>query len=206
MFGSALRRTRPFLHPKSLWLVLVLTMPCSSASWASDLEKFNPARTDPAKFRIAVRHSERLAVPEGGAKVQILMKDRTSGRVIKQKEILLTKAEAATRAEALLSRRRKDERVSIYRIPEPQIAELRALQAKYVSLPEARKEAIAGELSIDVAGCKLDPEDHGRMLISTYMMTSEFEDYVVLEEDFDLRNVPQTGHSGQADPVRPCLQ
>lgn len=205
MFGPAFRRTRPFLRPKSLWLVLVLAIPGSS-TWASDLDAFNPATTDPAMFRIAVRHSHRLDVPQGGARVKILMKDRKSGNVLREKEVFLTRTIPVIRPEKLLSGRRGDERVSIYRIPDRQVAELRALQAKYLAMPKERQDKIAGELVIDVAGCKVDPQDSGQMLISTYLKTSEFQDYVLLEKDFDLRNVPLSDRSGQRDPVKPCLQ
>ncbi|WP_157739035.1 hypothetical protein [Labrenzia sp. VG12] len=204
MFGPALRRTRPFLRVNSLWLVLVLTLPAAPAVFASDLDSFNPATTDPSKFRIAVRHSERLAVPQGGARVKILMTDRQTGQVLREKEVLLKKAVQPNRLESVLSERRTDEQVSVYRIPEQEVAELRALQAKYLSLPQTRKDNMAGSLTIDVAGCKLDPEDNGRMLISTYLKTSEFQDYVPLEMDFDLRNVPDTGKTGRRDPVQPC--
>lgn len=205
MFGSMLRRTRPFLYPRSIWIVLVLTVPGTPA-WTSDLDAFNPATTDPAQFRIAVRHSHRLEVPEGGARVKVLMKDRKTGQVLRERDILLAETVPPVRPEKLLTGRRRDERVSVYRIPERQVAELRALQAKYLSLPRARQEAIAGELIIDVAGCKLDPDDTGQMLISTYLRTSEFRDYVLLEKDFDLRNVPPGSASQQDDPVKPCSE
>jgi len=205
MFGPVLRRTRPFLRSKSLWLVLVLTVP-GTPGWTSDLDNFNPATTDPAKFRVAVRHSQRLDVPQGGARVKILMKDRKTGHVLRKKEVLLTRTIPAVRPEKLLTERHGDERLSIYRIPERQVAELRALQAKYLALPKARQDKIAGELVIDVAGCKVDPDDEGQMLISTYLKTSEFQDYVLLEKNFDLRNVPSAGQSGQLDPIKPCQQ
>jgi len=204
MFGPVFRRTRPFLRANSLWLVLVLSLPAAPAM-ASDLDGFNPATTDPAKFRIAVRHSQRLAVPQGGARVKIFMKDRKSGKVLKEKEVLLKKTTQPMRLGSVLSDRRADEDISVYLIPEREVAELRALQAKYLALPKGQQDKMAGSLTIDVAGCKLDPEDTGQMLISTYLRTSEFRDYVLLERDFDLRNVPHAGKSGRQDPVQPCL-
>lgn len=204
MFGPVFRRTRPFLRVNSLWLVLVLSIPTASTAIASDLDNFNPATTDPAKFRIAVRHSERLAVPQGGARVKILMTDRRTGQVLREKEVLLKKDPQTGRLDGVLSVQRSDEQISVYRIPDRDVAELRALQAKYLSLPKSRKDTMAGSLTIDVAGCKLDPSDDGRMLISTYLKTSEFHDFVVLEKDFDLRNVPSTGQGGRQDPVQPC--
>ncbi len=167
----------------------------------SELDKFNPTTTDPDRFRIAVRHSDRLQVPPGGAKMRLLMKDRTFGAVLKVKEIVL---EETGKAAKDLPPGGANENVSIYRIPKSQIEELRALQARFHALPPDRRNALQGSLQIDIAGCKVDPADTGRMLVSTYVKSSELPDFVVLETEYDLRNVPAGFLGNRKDPVRPC--
>lgn len=189
-------RTGFFLLVASL--VMFLTAPAQ----ANELDRFDPATTDPELFRIAVRHSERLKVPDNNVKVLVVMTDRKSGRVLKEKKIFLERTTAAE--DAPLPANGQGQRVSIYRIPERQISEIRALQAKFLAMPKERQNEIAGSLSIDVSGCKIDPDDTGQMLISTFLRSSEFTDYVVLAKDYDLRNVPTGGALKNADPVRPC--
>lgn len=189
-------RTGFFLLVASL--VMFLTAPVK----ANELDRFDPATTDPEVFRIAVRHSERLKVPDNNVKVLVVMTDRKSGRILKEKMIFLERTTAAE--DAPIPANGQGQRVSIYRIPERQINEIRALQAKFLAMPKERQNEIAGSLSIDVSGCKIDPDDTGQMLISTFLRSSEFTDYVVLAKDYDLRNVPTGGALKNADPVRPC--
>ena len=179
-------------------LVMFLTVPVQ----ANELDRFDPATADPEVFRIAVRHSARLKVPDNNVKVLVVMTDRKSGRVLKEKKIFLERTTAAE--DAPLPANGQGQRVSIYRIPERQISEIRALQAKFLAMPKERQNEIAGSLSIDVSGCKIDPDDTGQLLISTFLRSSEFTDYVVLAKDYDLRNVPTGGALKNADPVRPC--
>jgi hypothetical protein len=203
MFGLIVRRATLSLRVRSLLLAATLTGSLAGLAQGGELDKFNPATTDPDLFRIAVRHSDRLQVPAKGAKMLIVMTDRKSGRVLKEKQILLTKTTAASdKVSALMDNR--TEKVAVYRIPERQISELRALQAKFLAMPKSRQDEIAGSLSIDVSGCKVDPDDGGRMLISTFLKSSELTDYVMLAKDYDLRNVPPGTTAKGLDPVRPC--
>ncbi|WP_029064163.1 hypothetical protein [Labrenzia sp. DG1229] len=198
MFHRATRSART----GSLLIAASFTVLFASPVHSSELDKFNPATTDPELFRIAVRHSERLKVPEKGVKMLVVMTDRKNGRVLKEKKVFLQKTTATADAAKLANS--LNGKVSIYRIPDRQISKIRALQAKFLTLPETRRDEITGSLSIDVTGCKLDPDDTGQMLISTFLKSSEFSDYVALVTDYDLRNVPSGDLATNADPVRPC--
>lgn len=203
MFGLIVRRATLSLRVRSLLLAATLTGSLTGLAQGGDIDKFNPATTDPDLFRIAVRHSDRLRVPDKGAKMLVVMKDKKSGRVIREKKIFLQRVPAL--AETVdIPAGDQDQTISIYRIPERQIGELRALQAKFLAMPQVKRDEIAGSLSIDVSGCKKDPDDMGQMLISTYMKTSELRDFIILAKDYDLRNVPPGSTPRNADPVRPC--
>ncbi|WP_298985124.1 hypothetical protein [uncultured Roseibium sp.] len=203
MFGPMLQRA--ILSPclKSLFVAFLVLLGKTGLAHSADLDAFNPAKTDPEHFLIAVQHSQRLKVPVNGARMKVVMREKSTGRVLKQKEIFLTRTSLPAKS-AEQFHHNQDKTVSIFRIPEVQIDELRSLQAKFLSLPESRRNAISGSLMIDVAGCKVDPEDNGQMLISTYLKTSELPQFVVLATDYDLRNVPSKPGVQQDDPIKPC--
>ncbi|MHA7775123.1 hypothetical protein [Roseibium sp. M-1] len=203
MFGLKIRRTLLARRAKTLCLALFLAAAASPQAMSAGLDDFNPATTDPDLFRIAVLHSDRLAVPVGAARMLVVMRDRKTGKVVQEKEIKLQQTGVKENL-AGVQTERADEEVSVYRIPTRQVEELRALQAKFLALPKARQETIGGTLSIDVTGCKRDAADTGRMLISTYIKTSELPEFIVLEKDYDLRNVPAGAVPHSQDPVRPC--
>ncbi|MBO6512106.1 MAG: hypothetical protein JJ979_27105 [Roseibium sp.] len=203
MFGLIVRRATLSLRVRSLLLAATLTGSLTGLAQGGDIDKFNPATTDPDLFRIAVRHSDRLQVPVRGAKMRVVMTDKKSGRVLREKNIFLQKVSAEQDLDSIPSDW-QGETVSVYRIPERQISELRALQAKFLAMPKSERDGIAGSLSIDVSGCKTDPNDMGEMLISTFMKSSEIGEFIVLAKDYDLRNVPAGSASKTADPVRPC--
>lgn len=203
MFGLMFQRAILSSCLKSLFIAVLVSLGKTGLAHGVDLDAFNPAKTDPEQFLIAVQHSQRLKVPTNGARMKVVMREKSSGRVLKQKEIFLTRT-SLPKESASQFQRDHDETVSIFRIPGAQIDELRSLQAKFLSMPESRRKAISGSLMIDVAGCKVDPEDNGQMLISTYLKTSELPEFVVLASDYDLRNVPTKQGAEQHDPIKPC--
>ena len=203
MFGMHIQRATQSLRARSLLFVTLLTGGLAGPATASDLDKFNPATTDPEVLRIAVGHTERLKIPADGAKMVVLVTDKKTGRVVTEKKIILQQTETAEEIAEIRPGKDQDV-ISVYRIPTRHIDELRTLQAKYLALAKSEREAIAGTLSVDVFGCKLDPDDDGEILISTFMKTSELKDYVVIAKDYDLRTIPSREGKGGEDPVRPC--
>ncbi|MES0883287.1 hypothetical protein [Roseibium sp. SCP14] len=203
MFGLTVRRATPSLRAGILLLVAMLIGPIVTSAFGEDLDRFNPATTDLDLFRIAVVHSDRLKIRASGPRMFFSMTDKTTGRVIREKTIYLQKAETA---EEMSEDPSADSRktISVYRIAARQVDELRALQARYLALTKAEQDQIAGSLAIDVSGCKIDPNDEGPMLISTFLKSSELQEYVTLAEDYDLRNIPMGTDGKTADPVQPC--
>ena len=191
------------VRARTLLLAFFLTIFGTASSFAAPLDRFNPATTDPDHFRLAVRHPDRMKVPDGAARVLVVLSDKKTGRVIQEKRIELQRTmpgeqAAKVRAEA------PENLVFVYRILAKQVAELRALQAKYLAMPKSRQQTIGGSLSIEVTGCKLDAADTGEMLISTYLKTSELETFVALAENLDLRHTQQGNRSDLRDPIPPC--
>ena len=132
-----------------------------------------------------------------------LLSDKETGRVVQEKRIELQRTTTGEQA-AEVRAEAPENVVTVYRIPAKQVAELRALQAKYLAMPQSRQQTIGGSLSIDVTGCKLDAADTGEMLISTYLKTSELETFVALAENFDLRNTQASGRNDLDNTIPPC--
>ena len=203
MFGLTLRRATLSLRAGILLFVATLIGPFATTAFGDDLDSFNPATTDLDLFRIAVVHTNRLQIPAKGPRMLFSMTDKKTGRVIREKTIYLEKAETAAEMSAGPSAGNR-KTIAVYRIAARQVHELRALQARYLALPKTEQDQIAGSLAIDVSGCKIDPNDEGPMLISTFLKSSELQEYVTLAEDYDLRNVPSGADGKTADPVKPC--
>ncbi|MCV0429374.1 MAG: hypothetical protein K5905_28335, partial [Roseibium sp.] len=145
MFGLNVQRATLSLRARLLLLIVLLTGSLAASAVASDLEKFNPATTDPEYFRIAVQHSERLQVPTDGARMMIVMSDKKTGRVVKEKQIFLQRTETTEEPAESLPGGGEDV-VAVYRIPKRHIAQLRALQAKFLALPKSERDGLAGSL------------------------------------------------------------
>ncbi|UES48230.1 hypothetical protein [Roseibium aggregatum] len=193
----------PRVRARTLLIALFLTAFGTASSFADPLDRFNPATTDPDLFRLAVRHPDRMKVPDGAATVHVVLSDKETGRVVQEKRIELQRTTTGEQA-AEVRAEAPENVVTVYRIPAKQVAELRALQAKYLAMPQSRQQSIGGSLSIDVTGCKLDAADTGEMLISTYLKTSELETFVALAENFDLRNTQASSRNDLENSIPPC--
>ncbi len=86
------------VRARTLLIALFLMAFGTASSFADPLDGFNPATTDPDLFRLAVRHPDRMKVPDGAAKVHVVLSDKETGRVVQEKRIELQRTTTGEQA------------------------------------------------------------------------------------------------------------
>lgn len=152
--------------------------------WA--LRSFDPLTTDPARLRAAVAMPEEAFPTRGGAKL-VISQIRKGGGDEDKTEIVLEQVSLAAETGLGAVKPKAGQMVRAYRIPPAEIPRL--LEARERARARAEKEpgAFTGTLSVGIDGCRQEGAPAPKaFLVSTWLKTSETQDYVPLLVDLDL--------------------
>jgi hypothetical protein len=178
--------------------VAALASACASIPLGTivKLATWNPAETDPAEIRAAVRLPDSLGVAAGSPALTLSAWREDDDRI----EDRIVLAEVTDPADtATLDRWRKSGfAIHAYRIPAvgvPQVASFRE---------RAEAEKLNHfSLQIGVKGCR-HGGFNGLLLVSTFLKTDAGADYVMLTREIDIATLPET--KGAGTPLPPCDQ
>ncbi|WP_428642296.1 hypothetical protein [Roseibium sp.] len=169
-------------------LPLVLLPACSHVPLATmvKLADFDLLKTDPESLRIAVKYPDRIRIPDGGAKMMLAVRDKTTGKPLQQEDLAFQKLDSKAEKAELQSELQAGYRLEIYRLPEEKVPAFRAFQAEIASMSKAERDAIEGSMEIGVDGCLVSEEKPDRILVSTFLKADGLGGFVPLLRNVDL--------------------
>jgi hypothetical protein len=204
---------RSYLHrfatlAVALCLAGSLLSACSHVPVASlvKLANFDLLQTDPSNLRVAVRYPVSIRIPEGGARMELTLKEKASGKVLLEESIAFEKVTSKAEKAELSAELKEGRRVEIYKLPADSIPAFRAFQTRLTTMDKKEREKVEGRMEIGVNGCLAFSEKPSGILISTYLKAEEFGGYIPLLRDVDLEEqMAGAGSKGQRE-LRPCKE
>jgi hypothetical protein len=151
------------------------------------LRAFDLKTTDPEQLMIAVRHPDWIRIPKGGAVMVIEERGRPQGPVVQRDEIVFERIEGANEPAGLAPERRSGTTLSVFAVSPDDAERVRSVQRRLGARRSQDASRASGSLSVSVKGCRVGPVPEGPVPVSTYLAASEFDGFVPLLRDFDLR-------------------
>ena len=181
----------------------VLATACATIPLTSmyKLRKFDLTTTDIAVLRVAVQKPRYIGISKGGAKM-VVSAEKKDGSYSQSQDFVLDELPKGSVDASQLPNPVKWSDISGYRIALKDIGRLRALRMNIAQMKKQHGDQIAGSLSVSVEGCtRMAPPD-GPVPITVWIKSEETEQYVVLLENIDLRQIMTQGN--QSMELRPC--
>ncbi len=201
------------LHPRAsrdafimITLVSFLLAACSHVPIATmvKLRNFDLLKTDPGGLRIAVRYPDDIRIPEGGARMHLAVKAKSDGSMLLEERVEFEEiASRADKAE-LSAELKAGTRISIFRIPERNTPFFKGFQKYMRDKSEAERDALEGTMSISVSACLTSGTVPDKVLVSTFLKSSELGSFVPLLRDVDLAEVISDGTGPEQPDLQPC--
>lgn len=206
---------RPHLLPltvrQAAYLACVLIAATLAASCAQvplssliGLRKLDMETTDPARLRVAVRHPDWIRVPPGAAVMEVEQRDKRSGERVLGATIAFAPSGAGEDLATLAQERRSGSRLVVFRVAPEDAARLREVQKRIREQSPEQRSRLEGSLSVRVSGCRVGEMPEGPVPVSTYLAASEFDGFLPLVRDFDLREAMLATGAPRHDPIGAC--
>lgn len=189
-----LRRSAP--------LLLLILAGCSHVPVTSlgRLAKLDLMSADLKALRAAVRAPSAIAPQPGGTRLVL-----TYWRDGEDKKTVSAVLEEDTEPGAsanLAQAAQTGTRITVFRIPESERAQLESARAAAAGASDARGRRTHGSLSVSLAGCARAPLPDGPLLLTTYLKITPDGDFFPLVQDLDLRSL--SGDGAGAGGLEPC--
>ncbi|WP_029058872.1 hypothetical protein [Stappia stellulata] len=181
------------LHRLRLIGLLVVLGPllatCGHVPVASmvQLRAFDLKTTDPVQLMIAVGHPHWIRIPQGGAAMVIEERGTPEGDVVQRDEIVFERVTDVRKTGQLAVERQSGTTLTVFSVPRADVHRLRSVQRRLGARRTHDASQARGSLSVSVKGCRVGSARDGPVPVSTYLAASEFEGFVPLLRDFDLR-------------------
>ncbi len=156
---------------------------------------FDPANADPTALRAALRYPEALQVRKDGAKLTLTLGPAMGEAAPQRFEFTLVPALGPSEREPHMRFGRHGYVVEVMKLSEQDAATVRKLQAE-------RQGRSGGNLAVSAAACHRGGIPEGAILTSTYLRLDPADGYMVVLEDFDLRE--ELGAEKLASEVPAC--
>ena len=167
----------------ALFLVGCGTMPVSSVY---KLRNFDIKTTNLAKFYAAVRIPQSLAPRENGVTIDLGFASKKAG--IKFSERIVLQQINAIPSIALDAARQPGFQIYVFKLNDKDAQKMR-LTRERISLLRKKHDDGKGSISIEAKTCKRSAIPDGPLYLSTYLKSAGLEDFVVLVNNANIKNL-----------------
>lgn len=168
------------------------------------LRAFDLRTTDPAQLMVAVRHPDWIRIPQGGAVMVIEERGGPQGPVVQRDEIVFERIEDARATGRLAVERRRGTTLSVFAVAPADADRVRSVQRRLGARRSQGSSRASGSLSVSVKGCRVGPVPEGAVPVSTFLAAGEFDGFVPLLRDFDLKAAMREAGAPVEDTIASC--
>lgn len=168
------------------------------------LRAFDLKTTDPEQLMVAVRHPDWIRIPQGGAVMIIKERSAPEGPVVQRDEIVFERIEGAREPAGLASERRNGTTLSVFAVAPGDADRVRSVQRRLGARRSQDASRASGSLSVSVKGCRVGPVPEGPVPVSTFLAAGEFDGFVPLLRDFDLKAAMREAGAPVEDTIASC--
>jgi hypothetical protein len=175
-------------HKPALIAALFSLVSCASVNpiGLARLAAMDPLATDPAQLAVAARLPEALKLRTGDLVMTVKTDGATGADAIDETFLLDVKEAKAGEAGVIVPQ--ADERLQTARVAEPDIARLRATQAKARTIKAAGGKKGSGAISINVrGGCKTGELPAGPLNLNIFMESGKGGGWFPVVSNLELR-------------------
>jgi hypothetical protein len=168
------------------------------------LRAFDLKTTDPEQLMVAVRHPDWIRIPQGGAVMVIEERRAPEGPVVQRDEIVFEQIEGADEPAGLAPERRSGTTLSVFAVTPEDADRVRSVQRRLGARRSQGSSRASGSLSVSVKGCRVGPVPEGPVPVSTFLAAAEFDGFVPLLRDFDLKAAMREAGAPVEDTIASC--
>lgn len=152
------------------------------------LSQLDPMQADPAQIKVAIRADERIAIPEGGANINVKF-DAEDGQLNFDETFVIEIIRNPIMSIALVKDTRPGESVTVLQLTEHDVQRFRNLQAMLEPYVSGKRKGSAS-FGVGIAGvCLHSPMPADEVLLDIFLQTSEYDGFFVFLKDLDLREL-----------------
>ncbi len=146
------------------------------------LRNFDPATTDISQLRVGVRLPEAFRLRPDGVQLIAAAQDKT-GRQLRKEVFKLRPVTSANERALLGAHRRLGTSIYAYHLSSRDIARFNQIRQ---FIKAGKPQGIGGSLGVDTDACRTTKQRPDKIPVSTFIMSSETQEFVPLVVDFDL--------------------